>query len=194
MKEIKNITMNVLQMLKITFEVILVIGFIFFEELIWKKLALPIKNYLATLDIFGKLQVKIESQNVYTILGLFVSLFVIVELMGLWATGLFLTGSVIAGVVVYGLKVPLAGFVFWMFSFTKDKLLTIEWFATVYGLIVQLFDWVKATRIYRRVKVQIYMTKKYFKNATAGSFKDDIKNTYRKMKEVFKKDQVETQK
>ena len=190
MKEIKNITMNVLQMLKITFEVILVIGFIFFEELIWKTLALPIKNYLSTLNIFGKLQAKIEAQSVYTILGLFVSLFVVVELMGLWATGLFLTGSVIAGVIVYALKIPLAGFTFWMFSFTKEKLLTIEWFAAVYKLITQLFDWVKSTRIYRRVRVQIYSTKKYFKNVSTGSFKNDIKEIYIKLKDLFKKNQA----
>ena len=172
-------------MLKITAEVILVIGFIFFEELIWKKLALPIKDYLTSLEILQKLQIKIESKSLNYILGLFVVVLTITEVAGIYAGLLIVQGAIIAGVILYAIKVGFAGFTFWMFSFTKDKLLTIDWFKTVYDLLMRMFNWIKATRIYRKVQYQVYRTKRYLKNLKAGTFKDDVSRVYMLLVQVF---------
>lgn len=173
-------------MLKITFEVFLVIAFIFLEELVWKKIAVPVAKWLGSLSILQKLQAKIELQTAYKTLAYFLILFGIVEIAGLYAGVLMVSGSFVWGVILYGMKVPIAAFAFWMFSFSKVKLLTIEWFATIYGLLMQLLDWITATSIYRRVKIQIYRIKKYIKNMKAGTVKDDLTHVYQGLTMIFR--------
>lgn len=172
--------------LKTLLEIFLVIGFIVFEEIVWEQVAKPSMAWLASLEILQKLQVKIETLGLYEVLALFVGLFVIVEALGIYAGILFVSGSIISGVILYILKLPVAAFTFWIFSFTKEKLLTVAWFAGMYYYIMAKFDWVKSTRIYRRVRVQIYQTKKYFRNLKAGTFKEDINRVYNLLKELFK--------
>ena len=118
---------------------------IFFEELIWKKLAVPVKDYLVSLEILQGLQVKIESQSVYSTLGIFLVPLAIAEVMGLYSGALIVSGSLLVGIIIYIIKIPVAGLTFWIFSFSKDKLLTIDWFNTLYELMIRLFDWIKST-------------------------------------------------
>lgn len=184
---------KVLNMLKITAEVILVIGFIFFEELIWKKLALPIKDYFVSLEMFQRLQAHIELQSLNTILAIFVGLFGLVELLGFYAGALLLSGSISWAITLYVAKAPLAGFVFWMFSFTKDKLLTIEWFAWSYNKLMAGFDWVKATKIYGSVQAKVTEFKIYVKGlvGTDGAFKSEVTRIYAKIKDIFVEHEIE---
>ena len=175
-----------LNMLKITSEVLLVIVFIFFEELIWKKMAMPIKNYLASLEILQGTQIWIETRGLYETLSIFVVLLTIAEFMGIYSGILIVSGAIISGVILYGIKVGVAGLTFWIFSFTKDKLLTISWFKTVYDLIIELFDWIKSTRIYRKVRYSVYRTKRYVNNLNSTGFKDDIEHVYKALTELFK--------
>ena len=176
---------KILKMVKITFEVILVIGFIFFEELIWKKLALPVKEYLESLEILQKLQIKIEAQDLTSTLWIFVGLLAITEVAGIYAGVLIVSGAIITGVVLYGIKVAFAGLTFWIFSFTKDKLLTISWFKYSYDKLIQLFNWVKSTRIYRKTQYSIYRVKKYIRTTKSSEFRGDINHVYDGLKTIF---------
>jgi len=177
-----------LNYLKIALEIVLVILFIFFEELVWKKLALPVKEYIASLKILDGLQVKISKQTPYTTLAIFLIPLGIAEIMGIYSGMLFISGSVIAGAFLYALKIPIAGITFWIFSFTKEKLLTIDWFETLFSLLMRFIDFIKDTEIYKSVKIKIANYKLYLKSLLSGdgSLKEHINKVYEKIKDTFK--------
>ena len=140
----------------------------------------------ANLNIFQTMQAKIEPMGVYTTLAIFLIPLAIAEIMGLYSGALILTGSVITGIIIYIIKIPVAGLTFWVFSFSKDKLLTLDWFETLFNLLIRFFDFIKATKIYRRVRYQIYKTKKYFRSLKGGTFKEDVNRVYTGLKDIFK--------
>lgn len=71
------------------FLIVLVFIYIIFEELIWEKFAKQIITLISNLQLFQKLVPKILALNSYFILIFFVSIFVIVELIGIYA-GIFI--------------------------------------------------------------------------------------------------------
>ena len=181
-----KILSKILHMFKITLEVIFVIIFIFFEELVWKKFAVPIRDWLASLKILQTVQIKIEEKTAYQTLVIFLGLFIVVELAGIYAGILALQGALIWAGILYASKIPLAGFTFWIFGFTKDKLLTIDWFDSLYSLVLRLFNFIKSTRIYRKVNYSVYRTKRVFKNMKKSSLKNDINHVYVNLTNIFK--------
>ena len=188
MNLVKSISLKILHLLEIILKIIMVIGFIIFEELIWKFIAIPVGTWFASLKAFQKLQVKIEAYSAYQTLAIFLVLFGVVEIAGIYAGILLVSGSVITATLLYASKMPLAALTFWIFGFTKDKLLTIDWFASLYGLVIQAFDWVKSTSMYRKVKYSVYRAKRYLKNLKSSGFKEDIARIYRGLQTIFKRE------
>lgn len=178
---------KVLNMVKIAVEVVLVIGFIFFEQIIWEWMVKPIRDYMVGLKIFQRLQAKIEAQDTYQTLVIFLVPLGIAEAMGVYSGALILHGALTWGVILYILKVPVAGLTFWMFGFSKEKLLTIDWFATLYGLLIKGFDWIKATGIYKSVVIKTAEFKAYVKSLipTESVIKAEFIKIYTKIKAVF---------
>ena len=176
-----------LNFLKITAEIILIILFILFEELIWKIFALPVKNWIIKRKILESVKVKIEKQGTYETLVIFLVPLIIAELMGLYSAQLFISGSILMGIVIYTVKIPVAGITFWIFSFTKEKLLTIDWFKTLYDLLIRFLDWIKSTAIYKRVKDKILAIKQSIKNLMPGSghMTEEINHIYVVLKSLF---------
>ncbi len=180
---------KILNMLKILLEVILVIGFIFFEELIWERAVLPIKKYLSSLGIFQKLQAWIEPQSLYATLAIFLFPLGVAEAMSLYSGVLIIKGSLIIGIVMYAIKVPVAGLTFWIFGFSRDKLLKIDWFKTLYELTIRLFDWIQSTSIYKKVKDTSAQVKDYIQNLKGeGNFSNNISHVYQSLKKLFRGD------
>ena len=177
-----------LRLLKTTLEVILVIVFIFFEELIWKKLALPVKNYISGLKILESTKEKIMIQSAYMTLLIFLIPLAIAEAMGIYSGILFVSGSIIGGAFLYALKIPIAGLTFWIFSFTKEKLLTIDWFETLYELLMRFLNFIKETDIYKSVKLKIVDIKARIKHSMPGQggFSEEINHVYSGLKHIFK--------
>ena len=95
--------------------IVLVFIYIIFEELVWEKFAKPLIKLISSLQIFTKLIPKILSLNSYVILIFFLSTFIIVELIGIYAGILFVSGHISSAVVIYILKVPVAAFIFWFY-------------------------------------------------------------------------------
>ena len=184
-----NTAIKIGSMLKITLQVILVILYIFLDELVWKKFAVPIRDWFSGLSIMQKLQVKIENQTAYETLGWFLVLFAFVEILGIYAGILMVSGAVIWGVVTYATKIPIAAFAFWIFNFSEQKLLTIDWFATIYNLLLRFLNWIKSRRIYRKTVYSTYLIKRYLKKLfkTEGSLKEDIKRIYDNLKPTITK-------
>jgi len=154
-------------------QLILVLVYIIFEELIWEGIAKPIYAFIHALRILQNIEKKLHKMNAYVILVLFVIMLVSVETLGIYAGILFVSGQVIWGLFIYLTKIPIAAFTFWMFRVTEDKLMRFKWFKWVYTKIMQGIDWLKSLQIYKDTIVGL----KNFKE-TVKRVKNKIKNTY----------------
>jgi len=153
-------------------QLVLVVIFIVFEEVIWEGLAKPIYIFIHELHILQVMQKKLQGINRYVILVLFTVLLVGVELAGVTAGIMALNGMVVSAVLLYALKIPIAAFTFWLFSVTKGKLLSFTWFKWAYEKVIAFFAWIKEREIYQdTIKMM-----KSLKNSIKGFIKDFKQN------------------
>jgi len=174
-------------------EVFIVLVFIIFEELIWKTLGVPIKNFFNKLEFLDKFKKMVQTSSGYGSLGIFLIPFAVAEYLGIYSLSLMLTGSVFIGVLVYILKVPVAAIAFWLFAILKPKLLAIGWFKGLYELVMKAFNWAKNRSIYKevmamvrlyRMKVKSYIMK--FK--TKDGFLTEMGTIYDAVRKIFIED------
>ena len=178
-------------------QLILVIIYIIFEELIWEGIAKPIYEFVHSLKILQKVEVKLHSVNASVILVIFVLLLGIVEALGIYAGILFVSGQVLLGMSLYISKIPIAAFTFWVFRITEDKLMQFGWFKWIYDWIMKGIDWLKACDIYIQTMERLATVKasikksfralkaKYF--AKESPFITKIKHLYKIVKESLSK-------
>ncbi len=173
-------------------QLVLVVIFIVFEEVIWERIAQPIYHYIHQLHILQVLEGKLQQINRYVLLVLFLILFVSVEGAGMLAGVMLVRGMVVAAVLLYAAKIPIAAFVFWMFHATEKILLSFGWFRWAYEKVLAFFDWIKEREIYRNaraifreVKGSFYAFKaKYFSGE--NSLSKRFKRLYRLAKKAMK--------
>ena len=153
-----------------SFESILVIGYILFEELIWNIFAKPIFSYFKSLVALESLKKIFLGMNRYLLLSVFILILAITEALGFLAGFFFINGDFIIGIFVYASKIPIAAFTFWLFDLTKDQLMTFGWLKTTYQYTMGLIDkfvnspihvFIKTRINVIRAKVKLQM-KKYF--------------------------------
>ncbi|WP_368029021.1 hypothetical protein [Arcobacter sp. s6] len=169
--------------------IVLVFIYIIFEELVWEKFAKPLIKLISSLQIFTKLIPKILSLNSYVILIFFLSTFIIVELIGIYAGILFVSGHISSAVVIYILKVPVAAFIFWFFNITKSKLLEFKWFEYSYNYLLLIISKIKNSSIYIMIKDKSYELKKSIKDryfSTRSKFKKKAIYIYKLIKQKIK--------
>jgi len=178
-------------------QLLIVIVYIIFEELIWEGIAKPIYHVIHGLRILQKIETKLDTVSPSVILFIFVVLLAIVEAAGIYAGILFVSGQVVIGLVLYISKIPIAAFTFWLFRVTEDKLMQFGWFKWMYDQIMKAVDWLKSCEMYvktieRLVQVKEGLKKiiksfkeKYF--ATKSPFIEKIKQLYRSVKESMRK-------
>ena len=178
-------------------QLILVITYIIFEEVIWEGIAHPIYRYVHALEILQKLEKKLHTVNAYVILVLFVVMLASVEALGVYAGYLFVSGNVIIGLSIYLTKIPIAAFTFWMFRVTEEKLMQFGWFKWIYEKIMAFIDWLKSLKIYLSTMQKLKVTKekirqffkvikeKYFSKESA--FATRIKRLYQSIKQILKR-------
>ena len=82
------------------FQLILVMIYIVFEELIWEGIAHPIYTFVHSLKILQKVEEKLHDFNRYVILVLFITMLSSVEALGLYAGYLFVSGKVAIGLSI----------------------------------------------------------------------------------------------
>ena len=187
---IKNKFISLLQLL-------LVLIYIIFEELIWEGIAKPVYEFVHSLKILQKVESKLHSANATVILIIFIFLLGIVEAFGIYAGILFVSGNVLLGLVLYISKVPVAAFTFWMFRVTEDKLMNFGWFKWLYEKIMLAIDWLKSRNVYVRTMERLKFVKKRIKNyvkifkekyfSKKSSFVTKVKNLYTTIKASLKK-------
>jgi hypothetical protein len=142
---------------------VLVFIYLILEELIWERIAEPIYDFIRELKILQTLEQVILRLNRYTVLTLFLALFVAVESLGVVAIGLFANGQVIVASVVYLGKIPITAFTFWLFKVAKDTLMSFAWFKVCYEWLMSILLKIKTSAIYVNIKSKILSVKMWFK-------------------------------
>lgn len=202
---------TILKYLKTTLEILFIILFILFEQIIWERIALPIGRFIASLKILDSFKALILRQTRYTILAIFLIPLFIAEWMGIRSGVLLVSGNILSAIFLYIAKIPVASITFWIFSFTKDHLLSFDWFKTLFELLIRFINFIKNTAQYKSViarvnKVKEIIKAKYvefkvwfkvwFKEVypTDDEFKEHIKNIYVNIKKSFDSDNTSTDK
>ena len=163
---------------------LLIIIYILFEELIWERFATPIIRYISSLRILQRVDKFLKKVDSRVVLVIFVLIFALVEIIGIYAGALFISGDIIKGVLLYATKIPIAAFTFWLFDVSKERLLEFSWFKKSYYFIIGLIDMIKNSSIYISVR-------SYAKNIKSKLIKDrsrlkeKAKFIYRKLKNRF---------
>lgn len=187
---IKNKLISLLQLL-------LVIIYIIFEELIWEGIAKPIYVAIHSLKVLQKLEAWLQNVNASVVLFIFMVLLIVVEAAGIYAGMLFVSGNVVLGLTLYISKIPIAAFTFWLFRVTEDKLMQFGWFKWLYEKIMQAIDWLKSREMYKktmerlkRLKLSMSEWKKAFKAkyfSKKSPFVEKIKHLYATLKDTLAK-------
>jgi len=187
---VKNKLISLLQLL-------LVIIFIIFEELIWEGIAQPIYEAIHSLKVLQKLETKLQQINAYVVLVIFVVLLATVETFGIYAGMLFMSGQILLGLALYISKIPIAAFTFWLFRATEDKLMQFSWFKWLYEQMMKAINWLKSREIYKRTMEKIKNIKlsisewkkafivKYF--SEKSPFMQKVEDLYKTVKDSLKK-------
>ena len=174
-------------------QLILVLIYIVFEELIWEGIAYPVYRYVHSLQILQKVEEALHSVNRYVILVIFVLMLSSVEAFGLYAGYLFVSGHILTGISIYLAKIPIAAFTFWMFRATEDKLMKFGWFKWLYDRVMHLIDWLKSLEVYKatlsrikrwKEKIRIFRIKYFSKESR---FVTKMKSLYAAIKESLRK-------
>ena len=182
---IKNRLITLLQL-------ILVIIYIIFEELIWEGLAKPIYETIHALKILQKVEKKLQGMPAVMILFLFVVLLAVVETAGIYAGMLFVSGQILLGLGLYLSKIPIAAFTFWMFRVTEDKLMQFGWFKWLYTKMMAAITWLKSREIYQETMTRLKTFKATLKHWKAiyftkeSSFVLRVKKLYASVKASLK--------
>ena len=178
-------------------QLILVIIYIIFEELIWEGIAKPVYEFIHSLKMLQKIEGKLQDVNPSVVLVIFVVLLVIVEAFGIYAGMLFVSGQVVFGLTLYFSKIPIAAFTFWLFRVTEDKLMQFGWFKWVYDRIMKVIDWLKSCEMYIKTMARLKQIKKSMREglktfkekyfAGESPFIEKIKRLYNTVKSSLKK-------
>lgn len=178
-------------------QLIFVLIYIIFEELIWEGIAKPIYDFVHSFKILQKVEIQLHNMNAYVLLIVFIVLLAMVQTLGLYAGILFVSGQILLGFLFYVSKIPIAAFTFWVFRVTEDKLMQFGWFKWVYDWIMRAIDWLKACEMYiktmeslKKIKtsVKVYILgfkAKYFSGKSP--FMEKIKGLYAVVKGSLKK-------
>jgi len=178
-------------------QLILVIIYIIFEELIWEGVAKPIYEAIHSLKILQKVEAKLQHVNPSIILVIFVVLLLVVEAFGIYAGMLFVSGQVLLGLGLYLSKIPIAAFTFWLFRVTEDKLMTFGWFKWLYDKMMLAIDWLKSREMYVKTMERLKLVKKGIKKSIKvfktkyfskeSPFMTKVKSLYQTIKASLKK-------
>ena len=121
----------------------------------------PIVARLAELRLFARLAAAIHRLPPYPTLVLFLVPFAVLEPFKLWALWLLGTGRFAPGATMLAIS-HLVSIVLVerLFQVTRDKLLTIGWFAWIHARVTALYDWslgrLRATAVWRTTTAALH--------------------------------------
>jgi len=169
-------------------KIFLVVVFIIFEELAWKRLGQPAYEAIKSLKVMDKFKDWIaDIDHRYMLLAIFLVPFMLMEVSSIFAGKALFSGAIVTGIGLYTIKLLLTAPVVIIFNSGK-KILVSFWVVKYgYGTILNL----KRSNTFRSVKkytVKITESFETFKsdylNTTDGDFSESIKKMYSDIKKV----------
>ena len=183
MEKITNAFKKIFKYIKI----VAVLGFVLIEEIVWDNIGLPAYNAVQSLKIMDRFETWIaDIEHRYTLLGIFITPFIAMEVASLLSVKAFATGAIIVGIGLYTIKIILTVPVVIIFKSGKSTLVTFWVVRYSYGVILNF----KRSKTFRRVMKYIDKVKDEFQTFKAnylngdGSFKDEIKKIYANLKKI----------
>lgn len=137
------------------FKIILIMIYIILEEIIWNLFVVKIRTFILKFNIVQKSKEIILQQNRYVVLMIFLLPFLIAESIDIISVIALAQGFIILGVAIYILKIIIASFSFWIFSFAKEILTSFGWFDYSYKLISHAIAYLNSTTIYKLTTAKI---------------------------------------
>lgn len=163
----------------------LILLYIVFEEIVWEKIAKPLFTLLFKIPFFQDFEYRIQSLNRYVTLIIFLSFFILVELLGVYSDIVFVQREIALAIFIYLLKIPLAILILWFFDINKEKLLSFYFMDVLYEIMIKIKIKITQSKAYKTVNEKIISLKnsisKLF-NFEGENFKDKIVNIYNKLK------------
>lgn len=126
--------------------------YLLLEYLFWDTILKPIYLQFKKLQLYQAILEWIQAQNKYLILTIFVLFFGISEIMGIWALAILSQGFVGLFVVIYIIKFIPVAVAFTILKNSKERLLTIQWFAVVYNFTMKILHIVRTNSLFLQSK------------------------------------------
>lgn len=145
------------------FKIALIMIYIVLEEFIWKLLVVKIRNFVLRFHIVQNAKEFILKQNRYVVLMIFLLPFLAAESIDIISVIAIAQGLIVLGVMIYILKIIIASFSFWIFSFTKEILLSFKWFNYAYVLTTKAITYLNSTAVYKLTVAKIQNVKNRLK-------------------------------
>lgn len=133
--------------------------YLLLEYLFWDTILKPIYLQFKKLQLYQAILEWIQAQNKYLILTIFVLFFGISEIMGIWALAILSQGSVGLFIVIYIIKFIPVAVAFTILKNSKERLLTIQWFAVVYHFTMKILHIVRTNSLFLQSKAFLEGTK-----------------------------------
>ncbi len=126
--------------------------YLLLEYLFWDTILKPIYLQFKKLQLYQAILEWIQAQNKYLILTIFVLFFGLSEIMGIWALAILSQGFVGLFVVIYIIKFIPVAVAFTILKNSKERLLTIQWFAVVYHFTMKILHIVRTNSLFLQSK------------------------------------------
>lgn len=174
-------------------KVILVVCFILVEEIVWNKIGEPAYNIVKSLAIMDKFKIWVSDiEHRYLLLFIFLTPFIMMEVLSLVAVKAFAVGAFGLGVTLYVFKIILTVPVAIIFNSAKKTLVSFWIIKYGYGMLLRF----KRSKVFRNVKsylrelkadVRMFFKGILFDEKYRASFFQSLKNLRRKIKVVFRR-------
>ena len=175
--------MNIAKYIK----VFLVLSFIIFEEIVWNKIGKPAYESVKSLKIMYRFKEWVSQvENRYTILIIFLTPFVLMEVFSIMAIKAFATGAIITGIGLYVFKIVLTAPVVIIFNSAKPELVSFPPIRFGYDSILKLKRSVTFRSVKKYIKSLKVEVRKFKKEYLDGdvSFLDELKKMYQDIKKL----------
>jgi hypothetical protein len=169
-------------------KLLVVLLFILFEEIAWKRIGEPVHNIISSLKIMNRFKLYISDiKHRYILLGIFIIPFVLMEITSIYAGASLLSGAIIMGIGLYMIKLFLTIPVVIIFNIGKDILISFWLIKYGYGMILRFkrsnaFRSVK--KFTKKLKKEWSVFKEEYLNVEDGDFVESIKKMYQVLKKV----------
>jgi hypothetical protein len=129
--------------------------YLFIEYLFWDTILKPIYIKAKKLQLYRTALAWIQIQNKYLVLAIFVLFFGISEILALWALTILAQGFVELFLVIYIIKFIPVVVAFTILENSKERLLTIKWFAFVYNFTMKILHIIRTNAIFIQSKIYL---------------------------------------